>query len=160
MLHTNLIPYGRCPVHILRKRKKKSTFRNRNWFPFRFREPYDPRRSPIWFPGSFLRRFLPRIQTPHLQTKCRLPLILFSVVLLPVVILLPISSVRWLFLRDIFFPLERKKKCWLLSFAMENGWVTFHFWPLEKKFHLHIPIICRAAFYLWPSTELYRNINT
>lgn len=139
---------------ISSERKKKSTFRNRNRFPFRFRKPYDPRRSPIWFPGSFLRRFLPRIQTPHLQTKCRLPLILFSVVLLPVVTFSPLSSMTFSWGIIFFFSGKGKKKCWLLSFATENGCVTIHFWPPEKEFHLHIPILCNTASYLWPFSKL------
>lgn len=108
--------------------KKKSTFRNRNRFPFRFREPYDPRRSPIWFPGSFLRRFLPRIQTPHLQTKCRLPLILFSVVLLPVVTFFP-PSLRWLFPKGysfFFFPQKERK--------MLTAWVLLWKWLSISSF--------------------------
>lgn len=88
--------------------KKKSTFRNRNRFPFRLREPDDPPRSPIRFPGSFLPKFSATNTNASFANK------------------VPITSYFIFscfagggFFSMIFFPreFENKRKGWLLSFA-------------------------------------------
>lgn len=139
ILHTNLIPCGRCPVHILGKGKKNLLLETETGSHSGSGNHTTPEGVRFDFQAVSFEDFCHEYKRLICKQSADYLLFYFQLFCCRVVTLpLPSAFLRWLFPKGIFFSGLEEKKCWLLCFAMENAWVTSHFWPPESKFFICI----------------------
>lgn len=130
MLHTNLIPYRRCPVHILGKGKKIHFWK--------------PKLVPIPVPGTIRppeesdlisRQFPSKISARNTNASFANKVPITSYFIFSCFAAggqFPPPLFDDFFLRDIFFPLERKKKMLTVEFCYGKWLGNFSFFATGK----------------------------